>query len=449
MRTPWLVLPTLLLVHSAARADGPFEGEWRRGARAVTVSVSTWGADCGPRPSGRTEPAGGPVTVTQDGDHLAFSHGRSTRSCWSENPAVRRVSNSVSSGTWRIVCRTPPDDSRQETGTTTLRAANPDTIELRDVTEYDWTLNGSHCTATETTTQTFTRIAGAAPAETPPPPPPPTPEPEPEPTCTPGAPSRIALRPASSEIEPGGRVCLNARVVDAAGCPLRDVAPALLLRAPEGRAGELRGTCFEASDGARGEGEFTVLASAGELRAEARIRVASVDLSDLTAGRSDRSGGGSAGEASAGEAAGVAARNAASGGLPWWFAALAAGVGLAAALGAALTLVARRRKRERELAEAAERAAQYAAAAAASAASVPPPSPTTQPPGSGSALICPSCRRGYPPGVERCARDGSALVPYATFVQQQDRQLLCPKCGTRYPSTTRFCGKDGSTLDPA
>jgi hypothetical protein len=440
------VLSTLLLVPSAVHADGPFEGEWRRGARTVTVSVATWGADCGPRPSGRTEPAAGPVTVTQEGDHLSFSHGRSTRSCWSENPAVRRVSNSVSAGTWRIVCRTPPDDSRQETGTTTIRAASPDTLELRDVTEYDWTLNESHCTATETTTQTFTRVAGAAPVETPPPAT--TPEPEPTPSCTPGAAARIALRPASSEVEPGGRACLSARVVDAAGCPLRDVVPTLLLRAPEGRAGELRGTCFEAARGADAEGEFTVLASAGELRAEAGIRVASVDLSDLTAGRSDRSGaGGGGGSASAGEAAGVAARNASSGGLPWWFAALAAGLGLALALGAALMLLARRRKRERALAEAAERAAQYAAAA-----SVPPPSPpspATQPPAGGAALICPSCRRGYPPGADRCARDGSALVPYATFVQQQDRQLLCPKCGTRYPSATRFCGKDGSTLDPA
>jgi hypothetical protein len=449
------------LAPSIARADGPYEGEWRRGAMTITVSIDTWGPDCGARPVSTTVPARGTVNVTQDGDHLTFGGGRSTRSCWSDNPAVRRVSNTVSSGTWRIVCRTPADDSRQETGTYTLRASGSDTIEFRDVTEYDWTLNESHCRATTTTTQTFTRVGGgtATPDPTPDPTPEPTPEPEPAPSCTPGAPARIALRPASTDVEPGGRVCFNARVVDASGCPIRGLAPTLVLRAPEGREGALRGACFEAaSSAAAGEGEFAVLASSGELRAEARVRVHTMDLSDLIARRAES---GSVvedpGAASAGEAAGVAARSdAPAAGIPWWQPALAALVGLLFVIGSALLLVTRRRKRDAQLAEARARAEERAAvsaaasaAAAAAAAAAADAAATAEPAGSASAKICPTCRRGYGPNETRCARDGAELVPYATFVQKSERELVCPKCGTRYPGSTRFCGKDGSTLDPA
>jgi predicted nucleic acid-binding Zn ribbon protein len=64
-------------------------------------------------------------------------------------------------------------------------------------------------------------------------------------------------------------------------------------------------------------------------------------------------------------------------------------------------------------------------------------------------MICPICRRGYPAGVQQCAKDHERLVPYAEFVSRREQSVperICPTCGTRYPGTTKFCGKDGTTL---
>ena len=449
---------------ASVRADGPYEGEWRRGAMTITVSVATWGPDCGARPTSTTVPARGPVHVTQEGDHLTFGGGRTTRTCWSDNPAVRRVSNTTSSGTWRVVCRTPPEDSRQETGTYTLHAANPDTIEFRDVTEYDWMLNESHCRATSTTTQTFTRVPdGTTPEPTPPTP---TTDPEPPPACTPGAAARVALRPGSADVEPGGRVCFTARVVDASGCPLRGVAPTLVLRAPEGRSGTLRGACFEAgASAAEGEGEFSIEASSGALRTEARVRVHTMDLSDLIARRAE-SGDvvTDPGVASSDTAAGVAARSEAGAApFPWWALGLAA-LGITIVVGTALTLVLRARARTQRLARAEipvptspvlptspqVHAPPVAPAAPSTGATTGSTAVETEPAEGTQAKICPTCRRGYGAGERTCSRDGTALVLYAEFVQTREAvvQSICPKCGTRYTGTTRFCGKDGTTLEP-
>lgn len=470
---PFALSCALLAFTSSARADGPYEGDWRRGAMSISVSVATWGADCGARPESTTVPARGTVHVTQEGDHLTFGGGRSTRSCWSDNPAVRRVSSTFSSGTWRVVCRSPSDDSRQETGTYTLRAVGSDTIEFRDVTEYDWALNDSRCRATSTTTQTFTRVSGGA---TPEPTPTPSTEPEPAPACVPGAAARIALRPASTDVEPGGRACFTARVVDASGCALRTSA-ALSLRAPEGRAGALRGTCFEAAS-TGGEGEFTILASSGELRAEARVRVHTMDLSDLIARRAESGDVASdPGVATTDSAAGVAARTESSpASFPWWAAALAA-LGVLIVIASAVVLVARGRARAQKLAhreeqreerreehhqEHREEAASMVPSPTVGGSNADPVGPTVAAPppamptapieqGAAQAMICPTCRRGYAANERTCKTDGTELVAYSAFVQKSEAvaQSVCPKCGTRYTGTTRFCGKDGETLVPA
>jgi hypothetical protein len=460
---PWALSCAVLAFTSSARADGPYEGDWRRGAMSISVSVATWGSDCGARPESTTVPARGTVHVTQEGDHLTFGGGRSTRTCWSDNPAVRRVSSTFSSGTWRVVCRSPADDSRQETGTYTLHAAGTDTIEFRDVTEYDWTLNESRCRATSTTTQTFTRVSGGAVAE---PTPTPTIEPEPSPACVAGAAARIALRPASTDVEPGGRACFTARVVDASGCPLGTNA-SLALRAPEGRAGALRGTCFEAAS-TGGEGEFTILATSGALSAEARVRVHTMDLSDLIARRAESGDVASdPGVATTDTAAGVAARTeAAPAAFPWWAVALAA-FGVLIVIVSAIVLLTRSRARtqklahrehavsmvpmpSRDLANASSGTSSdlVGPTVAAPPPEMSPPAPVTS--GDAQAKICPTCRRGYAANERTCKTDGTELVAYTAFVQKSEAiaRSVCPKCGTRYTGTTRFCGKDGETLVP-
>lgn len=455
---------SLLALASRARADGPYEGEWRAGPMRIEVAVESWGGDCGPRPQSTTVPGGRSVQVTQSGDDLTFAGRpqRTTRGCWSENAAVRRVSSRYQSGTWTIVCRTPAEDPRAEVGTYTLRAAGSDRIEFRDVSRYDWALNTSHCIATITSTQTFERVSGPAPQPTPDP----TPETQPTPrtpACTPGAAARIAFRPAQVDVEPGGRACFTARVVDASGCALAGRSPALELRAPEGATGRLRGSCFEApGSAAEAEGEYTIVAREGAMEAQARVRVRTPDLSDLIARRAE--GGGAVArddeETVSEEAARVAARSEGGGGrLAWGWVIAGALLGLLMVGGASAGLMARERQRkrrraERERSERERERESAAGTAAAGGAGGDPMTGTGAGKGAGTGgdpMICPACRRGYPPGATRCETDGTSLVRYADFVAASAAPSVatgkvCPVCGERFPATTRFCGKDGATL---
>jgi hypothetical protein len=66
--------------------------------------------------------------------------------------------------------------------------------------------------------------------------------------------------------------------------------------------------------------------------------------------------------------------------------------------------------------------------------------------------ICPTCNRGYNPGVKVCAVDGDELVPtVVASVGSGSRSLpsrgkICPTCGGRFDGAARFCGKDGTQL---
>lgn len=439
--TSILLAAGLLFATSTARADGPFEGDWRQGATQINVQVETWGPDCGPRPQSSTVPARGTVHVTQDGDHLAFGARRSTRGCWSDNRAVRLVSSRVSPGSWQILCRTPADDPRRETGNYRLTASGQERIELRDETAYDWTLNESHCTATVTSTQTFERISGSTP--TPTPVEPVTPPEPPEPACTPGAAARIAMRPPSGEVEPGGRLCFQARVVDAAGCALRGTRVDLSVD----QGGTISGSCFQAS----AEGTATITARAGELQARATVQVRQSDLSGLIARRVESGDLANDDPSAPGRDAGVAVHTSASTGPSMWLLVVAA-VSVLLAIVSALLLAMRSRKRAAELRERAQRQEEHAravqAAQAAQAVSMPSPAPSPNAE-TGTAMICPVCRRGYAAGVTSCPRDKEALVPYAEFVTRRAQsapERVCSKCGERYASTVTFCGKDGTPL---
>lgn len=397
---------------------------------SIQVDVQSWGGDCGQRPQSTSSPGGRTFSVSQDGDQLTFhlSQQRSTRSCWSENRAVRRVSSTYQSGTWRIVCRTPPEDARSETGTYTIQAVGLDQLSFRDVSRYDWQLNDSRCQATITTLQSFTRASPRPPTPTA------TPPEEPRPVCTPGAAARVQLRPSSAELSPGGERCFTVRLVDARGCALR--SPRIDVRLAEGSAGELDGRCYRAPEG---DARARIVAQSGELRDEATVVVRTMDLTDLIARRSESGslgGGESEHEASGEVAARVSTRTAERGGgilLP------GAALGLALLLIAAGTLFLARRRRAPTSGIGGLREVE------------PPPEGPGAPPAPTAAeqdMICPSCRRGYPPDSTRCSLDGTALVPYAEFASATTaRERTCPRCGERYPGHVTFCGKDGSPLE--
>jgi len=442
----------------SVRAEGPWEGTWNAGATRVAVSLSSWGPDCGPRPTSTTVPAAGNVRVSQNGDHLVF-HGspqRSTTGCWSDNRAVRRVSSSYQEGVWRSTCRTPQDDPRSERGTYTLRAVGDSRLDFTDASNYDWQLNESRCVGSIRSTQSFTRV-GAAPAQTPQPQ-----EPE-RPACTPGAPARMRLGPATAEIEPGGQVRFRAQVVDSSGCAIGNPTVRWELRRPASVRGELRNGVFEAAESsAEAEGEFRITATSGELTAEATVTVRTADLSDLIAKRV--SGGviqRSEEDVSTDAAAGMTARRQESP-VEWWPVAAAGGSVLVLVLIAIVALLVRSRRRRAassmtaaDLAAipdgAPEGAIEVSAGAAAGA-------PLGRQPGvdgtSAQALICPACRRGYPADARFCPHDSEQLVPYGQFVESHKKQevgqgegtKICPKCGGRYGLAVTFCGKDGAPL---
>lgn len=443
-------LVVLVLVPCVARADGPYEGDWRPGPMRIDVAIDSWGSDCPAQPHSSSAPGGGVVHITQSGDDLSFPGGHTTHDCWSENPAVSRVSRTFSNGTWRIVCRTPPDDARSETGTYTLHATTADTIEFRDATTYDWTLNGSHCTARLTTTQTFERVSAAPPPTSAVTPPPPT-STVPTPACTPGAPARVAIRPGSPDVPPGGRVCFTARVVDADGCAVPGgAAPTFELTS--GTGGEIHGACFSAASSA--SGAFVVTARAGELSGAANVTVRVLDLSDLIARRTEAGGvTGSEETATSGSEARVAARaETQGGGMPTW--AIGASIaGVLLVIVAVIGLLTRGRKKPRK--KSLDDESSFAPAPVAAPmppAPMPAPAPAAvapEPAPSGEAKICPICRRGYPADVGVCPKDREPLVFYAEFVQRKEQnapQHTCPKCGTSYPAHVKFCGKDGSVL---
>ncbi len=71
-----------------------------------------------------------------------------------------------------------------------------------------------------------------------------------------------------------------------------------------------------------------------------------------------------------------------------------------------------------------------------------------------SGSICPTCKRGYDPGVKVCPHDKDDLVPYALYASRQPqdtggtaaRGKICPTCGDRFGGRVEFCGKDGTAL---
>jgi RNA polymerase subunit RPABC4/transcription elongation factor Spt4 len=477
----WAAAALTVCAAAAVRADGPYEGTWRAGPTRIDVVVESWGPDCGPRPQSVTGRGGGTVQVEQQGDHLVFRAQRVTRTdgCWSENRAIRKVSSTAQAGSWRTVCRTAPGDSRGETGTYTVRASGGDTLELRDVSEYDWSLNQSTCKATSTSTQTLTRVRETAA----PPPLPPPPEEGPR-GCSPGAPTKLVLRPARVEIEPGERTCLRARVTDAAGCAVAGATIAWALERPATRHGELSEGCFQAATGPAAVGDFGVVATSGALRDRAVVSVKTRDLSDLIARRGEAgmlaapAGGATA---TSEDAAGLRASAAGSerGSLLWPL--VGAGTALLLLALGVLVLVAGRRKPAGSSGSAAsapdgtedipsglpaEAVARKAGAgqglARTSGSATGGPAMGGQGAGLGAAAIvatarppavppktCPVCHREVPGDTAFCPHDGSPLAAAPVTAPIAPSQAkVCPTCRRGYPPDARFCPADSDELVP-
>lgn len=459
---------------ATASAQTSWAGAWRAGTTSVQAEVSDWGADCGPRPESTTVSASGDVRITQEGDHLTlFTRPQvNTQSCWSENPAVRKVSASVQVGTWRVICRTPEDDPRGEVGTYTLRALGDNTLEKKDVSRFNWRLNASQCVAVVTATQRFERVSAAAPVVVAPSAPPviATPRaPEPVlPACSFTTAAKIELRPSPSTVELGERTCVRALLIDAAGC--RQVARAVVWELNDGGGGKTSAAdgCFTLS----AVGTYTLEARSGALRAQLRFVGKVPDYSKLRVAEQGSDAGArlvAVPTRTSGEAAGSATPTASSPNAPTGVLVAAAFALVTAITLLVLLLVLRSRRARVEETKPSE---PVATPSSTTAPNVAPPQPeygdnmdtiiaaprsdmSLRPPAVAAIdtglvptqdRICPTCRRGF--GLEStfCPHDGTPLITYAAFKDSVAAELTCPVCTLKYPIGTRFCGKDGAAL---
>lgn len=450
-----------------AQAESAFAGNYEPSPQHMEVKVSTWGEDCGTRPEGQVIPEPGKVVVKDDGPQLNLRFSTRTvrtNSCWSQNPGLTLVSATSANGNYRAECRTAAGDPKREVGRYTI-SASPGKLELTEESDYDWQLKSSHCVAKVRVTQTLTGLGRAKPppetvkvvdAGSPLAPTVPA-APADEEKCVPGPAARLRMRPADARIAPGERVCFVIRALDAAGCPR---APAddpleLTLQRPTGVQGTLTGGCFKAAENAAlAEGVFKVQAALGNLHAEASVVVAAPDLSDITARRVGSGGAATNASGSSAETlyeTGVRAV-AKDGRDTLW---LGVGIAVLALLIAFAAVLALRAARKSAQPKRPRTSSSFPEPRLSDAVTLEKPAPSAQPvapvlaPVSGPQRICPKCRRGYPPGSERCASDGEALLDYDDFVAglaQKSAPRFCPECGEALAPDALFCGACGHKL---
>jgi hypothetical protein len=492
-----------LLVAAPARAQG-LGGEYAVGPTKVKVNIHSWGEDCGPKPKSYTTTSKGKkVTVTESGDHLVFSNGRSTKKCWSANIKLQRVSVTKKGNSWTIVCQSAPSDSHQEHGNYIVTASGGK-ITVKDTSNYNWKLKESVCKATIVIQRLFTKSGTVSePEPEPEPVPKPVPikptiekdypeEPPPEKCKEMGAPVKIVVFPTSAETSPGHRVCFNAYAVDKNGCRLHVKPEWKLSKKSADRSGKLDGNCFVPGDNAAdSEGVFRVVAEYSYYTAGSKVVVRSQTIEDLIAVNLDPSGEGEGDEGS-GQAASGGGDGAdeqvdvpVAGGrrIPVFVLYVIPPVLLVVLLVLVIVIgvAARRKKLRKRIAELeAQRMEQEALsmpgpvpvqaspvplqpAAAAPPAQVPvePASSPARPrkqahhpstPGAAPAagMVCRVCGREAGPESKFCPHDGSALVPAVDEPDgPQETGMICPRCGRGYAPGTRNCGEDGELLVPA
>jgi hypothetical protein len=133
------------------------------------------------------------------------------------HPELARQSHTGGGRSWKTVCRTGPNDARQEILTTTITATD-EVINFQESGQYQFTIQGQTCSASSGRWRIYRRqpLAPAAPAVVEPP------RPRPDNPCErPGPPARLEVRPGRKLMRAGETFQFRATVSDARGCPVR------------------------------------------------------------------------------------------------------------------------------------------------------------------------------------------------------------------------------------
>jgi hypothetical protein len=516
----------LLLFSRAARADGRFDGKWSFSGMSEGYTVQQWYKSCGPPPVAGGSSGGGTVQVVQVGDELSFGN-YTTNRCWDPMPTLVREAHSrdAAGGSWRTHCVTPAGDPRRATINTSVQAISDDKIVMQENGRYEITVSEGTCVADVPRGGVLNRIKSDAVADAAPVPatasttaptvaaPVATQPPAPAVDCSsPGDPARLEVRPSRKLMRPGETFAFRAVVSDGSGCPTTTPTNWAVAGDTQGK-GQVDGTGKVTIPGDAAEGSFDVVVTAAgkstkvtvdvttpakydELLAQSGLNSAGEDDSAAVALIATGSIGGSKSKAQDSSSSRKVIFVAVVGGL-------AAILGIVAIFGvgrsrraAQLEREAQERhsermqefeakKRDREARHAAQLQAHIDSVKRAqeqvAAASTPhvgemvcpscrreyPPGSTYCPSDANRLIplaghedvltgpaggICPACKRGFNPGVKVCPYDKDELVPFAMAAGPAPSQAappkgkICPTCGGRFDGSAAFCGKDGTAL---
>lgn len=450
-------------------AQTGYAGSYVATPAVIDADVTTWGVDCGVRPKSYTAADRPTVEVRDLGAHLAIifpDHTLRTNACWSPNPTVKLTSATAADNRWRAECRTAQGEAKRELGRYTVTASSPSKLDLLEESEYDWQLKESHCRAKVRIAQTLERALTGEPAQR-------NEAKVPAPDCVSGPVMRVRLRPSEARVEPGERVCFSVRGFDAESCA-SDVDARTLrweLEKPSAARAALKDGCFKAADlAADAEGVFRVIAAGEGLRAQAEVTVAAPDLSDITA-RRENTGPNAVSESEDGPSGKISDTGVKALRVERRVSTLSlalGGAGLVLLVGTLGWVVARRKKpalarlqasstsrspvRTTEPSQPERGSAPEALSEPRVSSELASPRPAVMPGALAPAeqWICPTCRRGYPPGAVRCSSDGSEPMPYSEFVRQakelEAKPAICPSCGAHVAGGAAFCGSCGKRV---
>jgi hypothetical protein len=458
-----------------AATEGP---PWDMSAVNETFTVRAWGRPCGPAPTSGSSFAGGRAVIRSEGGELVIDTGERTfrtDRCLDPIPTLVAVPSVhwVGPKAWRTRCATPPGDSRRATLNTAFFLTASDALTIAETGRYEFSVKGTQCVADVTREASLRRVApavmpsstAASDAAT-------TGLPSAashpsrigaEDCSAPGAPDRLEVRPSRKLLRVGDHLVFRAVVLDAAGC--RTATPIRWsLDFPASSAPPSPRPSIDASgeltvpSGSSSGATFAVVATAASRSTRASIQVTSAaDFAALLA----RSGLGPNGENEQPAVANLGTTSLGStdvriqdgaGRRRKLFVKVIAA--LSSALGVLAVIVALRSRRARLVERNArtlhqerlrnfetskrEREEQQALEQA-HLERVPAGSPGG---------VCPTCRRGFSPGIHVCPEHGEDLVPPAPFALSSGapRGKICPTCGDRFEGTAGFCGKDGTQL---
>ncbi len=462
------LLACVLIWGQSARADSPYDGQWKQTALKEDFTVQQWLPGCGPPPASHTSGGGETITITQEGDELTFVGGGrvfKTNQCYDDSQqTLARESHSrdPSGKQWRTHCATPAGDPRRATMNTLVAVTTDKHIDVVETGRYEITLTDGKCTADVKRSRGYDLVQAATPAPTP----------TPTPTVTAAAPkcdhvgdpARLEVRPSKKLMKTGESFAFRALVLDANGCATQTPTTWSTEGAANGVSVDASGNVTVAADAP--EGSVTVTATAANKTAKVIVDVSSpAHYADLLA----TSGLNDAGESDAVSTVVIATSSIGTdtaktddGGKRRRMIFIAVVFGLALVLGVVAIVGMRRSKRaatlEREAEERHEekmreyderqrkRGEEHAAQQRAHEESVKRAEAVKAKRGAPGSMECPSCRRDFPAGSQFCPHDGSKLIPQGRAGAPLGN--VCPVCKRGYDAQTKVCPADGEELVP-